>query len=146
MLKKIGLILLIVFIIIQLIKVEQVFEEPDKAQDFLAITKANKEVEQLIVNSCYDCHSNQTKYPWYSNIAPVSWYVNNHIEEAKHHLNFSKWNSYSLKKANHKLEECYEELERHKMPTSDYVFMHSNAELTEEQITILANWFKNQMR
>ena len=146
MLKKVGLIVAIVFITFQLFTIEKVYDNVNEKEDFLALTKAPVEVEELIKNSCYDCHSNQTKYPWYANIAPVSWYIESHINEAKHHLNFSKWNSYSLKKSNHKLEECVEEIEDHKMPTSNYVLMHSQAQLTKEQITTLANWFKNQMR
>lgn len=146
MLKKIGLIAAIVFITIQLFTIDKGYKELNLKNDFLSLTKAPEEIKTLIQNSCYDCHSNQTNYPWYSNIAPVSWYIESHIKEAKHHLNFSEWSTYPLKKANHKLEECVEEIEEQKMPTSNYILLHSQAQLTKEQITILANWFKNQMR
>lgn len=144
--KKVGKILLAAFILIQLVRVEKNETPMVPESDFLALSNASEEIKTMVESACYDCHSNNTNYPWYSEVAPISWYINHHIEEAKEHLNFSIWNSYSLKKANHKLEECYEELERHKMPTSDYVLMHKEANLSNEQIITLAQWFKNQMR
>lgn len=144
--KKVGKIILAVFVLIQLVRVEKNETPMVPESDFLVLSNASEEIKTMIESACYDCHSNNTNYPWYSEVAPVSWYINHHIEEAKEHLNFSIWNSYSLKKANHKLEECYEELERHKMPTSDYVLMHKEAKLSNKQIITLAQWFKNQMR
>lgn len=144
--KKIVILLFISFLIIQFFRIEKNEKPFIVENDFLELTKAPDDVKAMIKSACYDCHSNQTKYPWYSEIAPISWYIEHHIEEAQEHLNFSIWDTYSLRKANHKLEECYEELERHKMPTSNYVLMHKEAKLSNKQIITLAQWFKNQMR
>ncbi|WP_273005712.1 heme-binding domain-containing protein, partial [Leeuwenhoekiella blandensis] len=65
---------------------------------------------------CYDCHSNQTTYPWYSNLAPASFYLEDHIKDGKRHLNFSEWEQYSAKRKDHKLDELIEEVEREGMP------------------------------
>jgi hypothetical protein len=145
-LKRALIIIVVLFILIQFIRIEKNNALFVAENDFLALTKAPEEIKTMVKSACYDCHSNTTHYPWYSEIAPVSWFIEHHIKEAKHHLNFSEWSSYSLKKANHKLEECYEELERHKMPTSGYALMHKEARLSNEQIITLAQWFKNQMR
>ncbi len=144
--KKVLIIILIVFSLIQFLRGEKNEATFIVGNDFLELTMAPEEIKTMVKSACYDCHSNKTNYPWYSEIAPISWFIEHHINEAKHHLNFSEWSTYTLKKANHKLEECYEELERHKMPTSGYALMHKEARLTNEQIITLAQWFKNQMR
>jgi hypothetical protein len=99
------------------------------------------EVGNIIKMACYDCHSYKTEYPWYSYIAPVSWWIGHHIEEGREHLNFSIWGKYTDKKSLHKLEEIIEETEEGEMPLKSYVIMHGSAELNKEQITALTNWF-----
>ena len=70
----------------------------------------------LLESACYDCHSYKTKYQWYSNIAPVSWWLGHNVEEGREHLNFSTWGNYPTEKAEHKLEECAEEVDEGEMP------------------------------
>jgi hypothetical protein len=92
--------------------------------------------------ACYDCHSNQSTYPWYTNIQPVGWFVKDHIEDGKKHLNFSEFGTYTAKKQAHKLEECGEMIEKGEMPLSSYTIIHKEAVLTEAQQTSLVNYFK----
>ncbi|WP_258102744.1 heme-binding domain-containing protein [Marinoscillum sp. MHG1-6] len=101
------------------------------------------EVSKILRKACYDCHSNETVYPWYGNIAPVSWLVYHDVEEGREELNFSEWIPYSLKKKNHKLEEIAEEVEEGKMPLPIYVSIHPEADLTREERELLINWAKN---
>ncbi len=92
--------------------------------------------------SCYDCHSNNTKYPWYSEVAPISWWIADHVTEGKDELNLSLWTTFSDKKRNHKLEEMIELIEKKEMPLESYLPMHSEAELSESQQQELITFFR----
>ena len=96
--------------------------------------------------ACYDCHSNKNVYPWYTYVQPVGWYVKNHIEEGKEHLNFSEFGNYTAEKQAHKLEESYELIEKGEMPLSSYTLIHKEAVLTTEQQTNLVTYFKELER
>ena len=96
--------------------------------------------------ACYDCHSNKSVYPWYTYTQPIGWFVKNHIEEGKEHLNFSEFGSYTAEKQAHKLEECYELIEKGEMPLSSYTLIHKEAVLTTEQQTNLVTYFKELER
>ena len=104
--------------------------------------KTSTEVETILQKACYDCHSNKTKWPWYSRVAPLSWWVIDHVEEGRDELNFSAWDSMSPKKRSKKLGELVEEVEEGEMPLPSYTLMHSEAKLTPQEIKILADWAK----
>lgn len=99
------------------------------------------DVEILLKGICYDCHSYQSKYPWYSNFAPLSWWIDDHIEEGREHLNFSIWGNYSAEKKEHKAEECVEEVGEGEMPLTSYQIAHADARLTDEERKLLTDWF-----
>ncbi|UKN00263.1 heme-binding domain-containing protein [Paracrocinitomix mangrovi] len=141
--KKILIGLLAVFVIIQFFRIDTSTKPVDPTQDFLNVTNAPENVSVIMQSACYDCHSDQTKYPWYSQIAPVSWWVKHHVDEGKEHLNFSVWASYPLKKADHKLEECIEEVEEGEMPLNSYTCMHSDANLSDEEKATLNDFFQS---
>ncbi len=140
--KKILLGLLILFVIIQFFRIDKTNPPVEVGQDIMSISNPNSDVSSILKKACYDCHSNETKYPWYSNVAPISWLLKSHIDEARSELNFSTWGKYSLKKQQHKLSEAYEEVEEDEMPLYGYVKMHSEANLSETEKTQLLNWFK----
>lgn len=96
----------------------------------------------MLNNACYDCHSNTTVYPWYSQIAPVSWWLKRHIDEVRAELNFSEWGDYSAKKADHKLEECGEKVEKGAMPLNSYTWTHRDAKLSADQRKVLTEFFE----
>ncbi|MGV2480164.1 UNVERIFIED_CONTAM: heme-binding domain-containing protein, partial [Salmonella enterica subsp. enterica serovar Weltevreden] len=110
--------------------------------DFISLSSANPEVAGLLRTACYDCHSAQPAFPWYTNIAPVSWWIRHHIDEGQHELNFSDWGSYSEKRKNHKLEECIELVEEGEMPMASYTWMHKEAKLTDAQKLQLVEFFR----
>ncbi len=114
----------------------------DAKTDFLAIENPPEALQNQIKTSCYDCHSNTTKYPWYNKITPVNYWLNNHIEEAKDHLNFSDWSRYSVKKKIDILEECIEELEEKEMPLSSYTWLHKEASLSDSDRQALLAWLE----
>lgn len=139
---KVAIALVGVIIVIQFFQIDKTNPEVDLSQDFITLTKPPKDIEKLLRSACYDCHSHETSYPWYASFAPISWSVGNHIEEGREHLNFSIWGSYSDEKAEHKLEEIYEEVEEGEMPLKSYTWMHSEAKLSNEQVESLATWAK----
>jgi hypothetical protein len=98
------------------------------------------DVERILKSSCYDCHSNNTEYPWYAKIQPVAWWLGDHIKDGKKHFNFSEFLSYSLRKQYHKLEEINEQLEDDEMPLPSYTFIHREADLSETEKSLLINW------
>lgn len=140
--KNIGLFLLFLLIVIQVFRIDKTTQPLDATKDFIALTSANTEVANTLKVACYDCHSNQPAYPWYTNIAPLSWWIKHHINEGSHHLNFSEWGTYTEKRRNHKLEECIEMVEEGEMPMSSYTIMHGNAKLTDAQKLQLVEFFK----
>ncbi len=128
--------LLILFCLIQIIPVNRVNPEFDVKYDF----EAPMEVKEIVVNSCYDCHSNQTDWPWYSYVAPASWLVVYHVEEGREELNFSEWLKQPAEKRQEIKKEVIEEIEEGKMPLSGYVKMHPTTEITDEKLQILKSW------
>jgi hypothetical protein len=139
--KKILIGVVIVLVGIQFITIDKTNPPVDASKDFMTITDPPAEVEKLIRTSCYDCHSNESTYPWYSNIAPVSWWVKDHINEAREELNFSEWGTYEWKRTDHKLEECAEEVDEGEMPLKSYLIAHSEARLSDEDRAKLVDWF-----
>lgn len=133
-LPKVLLGLAVVLLGIQLIRPEKT--NPPITQEVVAPA----EVKQLLQRACYDCHSNETKWPWYSNVAPVSWLVANHVAEGRRELNFSEWDTYDDKRRAHKLEETEEMIERGEMPEALYVVGHGEAKLTDAEKKILVDW------
>lgn len=141
--KKIILIVIALILVVpQFFRIDKTNPESKPENDFLQFTKAPSEIVQIMKTSCYDCHSNTTKYPWYSNVAPVSWLLKAHIDDGRKHLNFSTWGEFSVDKQIHKIEECIEEVSEGKMPLKQYTKMHKEAVLSKESQTALLNWFK----
>lgn len=141
--KKVIIIIISALILIQFITIDKTNPNVDISKDFITLTKPPSEIEKLLKSSCYDCHSHNTNYPWYSNIAPVSWIIKNHINDGRNHLNFSVWPDYKEAKKEHKLEECIEMVESSEMPMKGYVLLHNEAELTDEERKQLVYWFKS---
>lgn len=144
--KKILLGLLALFVVLQFIPIDRSVPALDASQDFLQIVNAPKEMATLIKNACYDCHSYESEYPWYSKIAPVSLLIRSHIKGGRQEMNFSEWGSYSKEKAYSKLEECFEMVSERKMPMKSFVNMHPEAQMTDVQVTGLAQWFQQLYR
>jgi len=143
--KKILVVLLVAFIMIQFFPIDKTNKPVNPGMDFLKIKKTSPEISKLISNSCYDCHSDETKYPWYSSIAPVSWWLKNHVDEGRKHLNFSIFATYEPKGQIHKMEECVEMLEKHEMPLESYYLGHQDAKITDAERQELIQYFKREI-
>ncbi|MGH1519395.1 heme-binding domain-containing protein [Chryseobacterium sp. JK1] len=140
--KKIIVVILVAFVIIQFFPIDKTNPPPTPGMDFLRIKQSPEKIAKMIRTSCYDCHSNETKYPWYSSISPASWFVKNHINEGRKHLNFSTFAVYETNRQLHKLDECIEMIEKKEMPLESYYVGHQSAKLTDEQRAELVHYFK----
>ncbi len=141
-LKKIGLLLLVVFIIAQFFGPEKNDGDMTSVDAFFADTNPPEDVKMILKTTCIDCHSASTRYPWYNNITPVNFWLDEHINDGKKHFNISKWDDYSDKKKDHKLDELIEMVETKEMPLPSYTWTHGEAKLSQEQIDAVASWAK----
>ncbi|GLR15693.1 heme-binding domain-containing protein [Portibacter lacus] len=141
-LKIIGWIALASLVIIQFFPIETTNPEPDPLQEIFAKFGASDGLIIKIKDACYDCHSYETDYPWYTRIQPVGWWMKGHIEEARKHLNFSEFATYNDKKSKHKFEECVEYVEEKWMPIKSFQLTHPEARLTTEERAEMVHWFQ----
>ncbi|MEN8122979.1 MAG: heme-binding domain-containing protein [Bacteroidota bacterium] len=141
MIKKIIVAIILVIIIIpQLIPVDRPENNDDKTNDLIANNKIPDTIASLLKSSCYDCHSNQTIYPWYANIAPISWLVVRDVKLGREELNFSDWETLSKMYKAKQLNNLSEEVEEGKMPMPIYLITHGDAKLSEQKKAALVNW------
>ena len=141
MIKKILVALLLVFIVMQFFRIDKTNPPVTEEKDFMSINNGDIAMNGIIKNSCYDCHSNTTTYPWYTNIAPVSWWLKGHVDHGRGNLNFSEWGDLDKDKRKHKLEECSYLVRKSRMPISSYLLMHSGARMSDEEREKLASYF-----
>lgn len=141
--KKAALLLLLIFGLIQFFplpeknissapvknSIEQLYPIPDS-------------VLQVVKAACYDCHSNNTHYPWYSRIQPVAWFLNNHVVEGKAELNFDEFGSYSKRRQHSKLKAIFNQVKDREMPLTSYLLMHEKARLSDKESNMIIKWFK----
>lgn len=140
--KKILFWILGIFVVIQLIPIDRTNKSVEKTQNFVDVVKPPKEVEQILKNACYDCHSNEVKYPKYAYLAPISWSVKHHINEGRERVNFSIWTNYNPDQKNHIIDDIMETVEIKEMPLKGYLPMHPEANLTDEQRKVFNDYFK----
>ena len=122
------------FVVIQFIPVNR--DNPEVTGEIEVPT----DVMVILQRSCYDCHSNETIWPWYSYVAPASWLIARDVHKGREELNFSQWTSYDTKQKNHKRKECGEEVEEGEMPLWFYTPLHPEAELLPEDVEALLRW------
>ncbi len=137
---KIGLVILGALVFIQIFRPERNVQAGVAANDITRVTEVPADVQGILKKACYDCHSNNTVYPWYMNVQPVAWWLARHVDEGKRELNFSAFGEYSAKKQLHKLQEIHKEVEEGDMPLSSYTLMHSGARLSKAEQQRLIAW------
>lgn len=141
MIKKILLFLLAVLLVLQAFRPKKDNLGPSPtAANMNNFVNVPADIDQLLKTSCYDCHSNQTTYPWYANIQPVGWWLDDHVDEGKKELNFDDFGNYNLRRQYHKVEEIAELVEQGEMPLPSYTIVHTDAKLTEEQKKQVSAW------
>lgn len=145
-LKRLGIVLLIVLAGIQFIPSGSNQSADVPSTDFMKAFNINKDIAQTLSNSCYDCHSNHTNYPWYNRVQPISLLLENHIEKAKEELNFSEFASYSTRKQKIKLKSIISQIEKDEMPLASYTIIHRNARLSKEKKEALIDYLNSIRR
>jgi hypothetical protein len=139
-LKRFFLFLVVVFVIIQFFRPQKNQSAGVSTNDITTKYAVPQDVMATLKTACYDCHSNNTRYPWYNNIQPVAWWLANHVKEGKRALNFSEFTAYPIGKQYRKLEEINKEVKEGEMPLESYTIIHKDAVLTTSQKLSIATW------
>jgi len=143
LIKKILLVLLILFIAIQFIQPARNKSAQGLPTDISKAVSVPENVKMILQTSCYDCHSNNTNYPWYNYVQPAAWMLANHIKYGKRDLNFSDFGSYSIRKQQSKLKAIADQIKDGEMPLNSYTIIHKNAGLTIQQKKLITDWAQN---
>jgi len=138
--KKILFSLVAIFALLQLYRPAKNISSNISANAIQHHYSIPQEVGTMLRSSCYDCHSNNTRYPWYNNVEPVALWLNSHIKDGKRHLNFDEFNTYPAEKKRKKLQEIAETVEKNEMPLSSYTLIHGDARLSAEDKKMLIDW------
>jgi hypothetical protein len=142
--KKIAFAILALLVIIQFFRPEKNDgTEIITSNDISKVHQIPRNVHQILIEKCYDCHSNKTNYPWYNNIQPLAWWMAHHVKEGKEELNFSEFTTYTEKRRNHKIHEIAEQIEAGEMPLTSYTFVHGNAKITTSDSTEINAWIES---
>jgi hypothetical protein len=141
--KKILSALVAILIIIQFLQPSKNIAEGVSENDITHVYELPEGVLNTFKNKCYDCHSQNTAYPWYYSVQPIGWWMDFHIKEGKDELNFSEFKTYPPKRANHKLEEITEAVNEGWMPLKSYQWMHRDSEVTGEEASAITAWVKS---
>jgi serine/threonine protein kinase len=139
-LKRIIFSLLIVFVGIQFIPANRNQSTEILESDFTKSFEVPQEIQTLLKTSCYDCHSNNTSYPWYNKIQPASWFLEKHIKEGKEELNFSEFGANSKRKQRSKLKSIMSQIRDDEMPMLSYTLIHGDAKLSNSEKEQIINW------
>lgn len=137
--KKILWVLLIIFVIGQAFRTPKNMSN-DTSKDISKSYVVPENIKLILAKACNDCHSNSTRYPWYSEIQPISWWLGDHVKDGKRHLNFNEFDGYRIARQYEKLEECIKEVRDGGMPLSSYTLIHKDAVLTEAEKIALFEW------
>ena len=140
MIKKIFIFLLFALIVIQFIRPKKNKAKGPQPNYIDNNFLTSADVKSILAKACNDCHSNNTVYPWYAQVQPVTWWLNDHIKEGKKELDFSQFANYSIRRQYKKLEEINEQVKKNEMPLNSYLWVHKDATLDNEQKLLLANW------
>ena len=148
--KLLLIVALIALVIMQFIRPDKNEGGYEAIKVFEIETKPSPTVTGILKENCYDCHSNHTRYPWYAEIAPFSYWLADHVKHGKDELNVSVWKDYSIKKKDHKLEEILEMIEEGEMPIDSYTWLHGNlskdeAKLILQGATVARRQYKTQL-
>ena len=140
MIKKILVFLLAALIIIQFFHPERNKATGEHSNYIGVVYPVPFDVKSILAKACDDCHSNNTRYPWYCNFQPVDWWIGNHINNGKKQLNMDEFTNRSLRYQYHKLEEITDQLKKGEMPLNSYTWIHKDARLTPDEKAKLTGW------
>lgn len=137
--KKVLIALLVIFVVAQAFRPEK-NNSNDTSKDISNSYVVPENVKTILAKACNDCHSNHTRYPWYAEIQPVAWWINDHVKDGKKHLNFNEFDGYRIARQYKKLEECIEEVKDGEMPLTSFTIIHKDAKLSDDEKKTLFTW------
>ena len=140
MIKKTTAFLIALLVAAQFVRPDRNLSTAPSPNDLNVKYPVPANVSPVLKRACFDCHSNQTRYPWYAEVQPIRWWLDKHIADGKRHLNFSEFATYSTKRAAKKAEEIADAVEHREMPLKSYTWVHAEARLTPEEIKLLVDW------
>ena len=143
--KKIALALIVIIVGIQFIRPAKNINTVDPTKQISAVAPMPENVQIILKKACNNCHSNNSIYPWYSNIQPVYFWLSGHINDGKRHLNFDEFATYKLRKQYHKMEETIDMVKENNMPLKSYLLLHNEAKLTQEEKATITSWAQSVM-
>ena len=145
-LKGAAAILFLLFAGVQLVRPARVNPTDVAGQSLEEHARVPPEVAGVLKRSCMDCHSNRTDWPWYSNVAPASWFVIDHVNHGRRHLNFSQWGEYDRRRADDLLNDICRTAKSGFMPLDSYTLVHRSAHLTPADVKTLCDWAGTEQR
>ena len=137
-----GIVLLAALVIMQFFSIDKTNPTVDSSKEFMTLVDTPAPFAKMLKNACYDCHSYETKYPSYTSVAPLSFWIRGHINNGREKLNLSVWSEYPEEDKKHLLYEMAEEIEEKHMPFKSYVWMHPEAKFTDEERSSIVTWLK----
>ena len=140
MFKKILLFLLVILVIIQFIHPKRNKSKADQPNYIGKLHIVPADVHSILEKACLDCHSNNTRYPWYTNFQPFDWWITNHINEGKKEFNLDEYNSRSLRYQYNKMKQTVDLVKNNEMPLNSYLWIHKDAKLSPDEKSSLINW------
>ncbi|QXP58823.1 heme-binding domain-containing protein [Olleya sp. HaHaR_3_96] len=140
--KNIVLVLMVAFVGIQFIPTKRNHSDTVPITDFMLVNQVPNNIKSMLQVSCYDCHSNNTNYPWYNKIQPVAWFLEDHVKEGKSELNFSEWDALSNRRKASKLRSIIKQIESNEMPLYSYILTHTDAVFSEEETVTIIQWME----
>ncbi len=143
LLKRFGIVILVILVGLQFLptRINQSTVVPPT--DFMKTYKVPADIERILSVSCYNCHSNNTSYPWYSEVQPIGLLLESHINKGKGELNFSEFGDYSTRKQKSKIKSMINQVEKDEMPLASYTFIHRDARLSQDSKKVLVSYLKS---
>lgn len=138
--KIIAVVLLVAFVGIQFVPTERNQSNVVPKTDFMLVNSVPDHIKSKLQTSCYDCHSNNTQYPWYNKVQPIAWFLEDHIKKGKAELNFNEWDSLSNRRKKSKLRSIIKQIENDEMPLDSYTLIHREASFSEAEKQELIQW------
>ncbi|HJY63295.1 MAG TPA: heme-binding domain-containing protein [Ignavibacteria bacterium] len=144
--KIVLIIIIIAFVVIQFFRPERTTTEVYEESHITKIMNVPDDVHRILKRSCFDCHSDHTAWPWYTNVAPASWLVAKDVRNGRTKMNFSQWGKIPDAKREARLEAICEEITEGEMPLKEYLYLHGDAKLTPQDKDVLCNWVKAELK
>lgn len=143
-LKILAVFFVLSFVAIQFFRPDFTNPPFNQAETLQAGVQVPENVQAILTRSCMDCHSNETKYPWYSKIQPSGWFLADHITEGRRELNFSVWKTYEPSRQRRKLSEICDQVKPGYMPLPSYLWIHRDAHLSDADVKMLCDWTESE--